>query len=168
MIIDTKKRVVAIHLRRFLSLIVVIAIVLAIMLIGKLPHTLLGLNKYHWAIVVGVMYVIFVVIENRIGFTYIFYYDEKDVIVLRYFSLNYFNRKKHSIEIPKKEFSSFVLKDSFFGLNKKIFLRRYYKEIEAKYAPISLSILSKVQLAQLLLSLNSYTKGGVNKKMDAK
>lgn len=156
--IDTKQKVISIQLRRLLTLVIGIAVALAVMLIGKLPHTFLGLNKYHWAIVVGVIYVLSVVIDKFWEYTYIFYSDETDHIVVRYFSLAYFNKRKQSIEIPKNEYVSFILKESFGGRKKKIILRRFYKNAEAQYPPISLTILNKIQLAEFLMSLNRFSK----------
>lgn len=158
MLIDSKQRVINIQLRRLLTLLGAVALAIGVILLGKLPNTFLGLNKYHWAIVVGIIYVLTVVVDKIWEYTYLFYSDETDQIVLRYFSLAYFNKKKHSIEIPKAEFTSFVLKESLWGLKKKIILRRFYKNVEAKYPPISLTILNKTQFAEMLLSLDHFSK----------
>ena len=160
MIIDSKKRVITIQLRRLLSLIGILAVIIGIILLCKLPNTVLGLNKYHWAIVVAILYSISVIVDMLFEFTYIYYHDESDKIVFRFFSLAYFNRKKQSIEIPKSEFVSFILEESLFGYKKKIVLRRFYKNVEAKYPSIPLSILTKEQYAQLLMSLDYNSKKG--------
>jgi hypothetical protein len=156
--IDTKKRVISIQLRRLLSLLGILALVLALILFGQLPKTFLGLNKYHWAIVVGILYGFTVIYDSLFEFTYIYYNDEGNSIILRFFSLAYFNKRKQSIEIPKSEFTSFILKDSLFGYKKKIILRRFYKNVEAKYPAVSLTILDKEQLAALLISLDHFSK----------
>lgn len=158
MIIDTKKRVIFIQLRRLFTLLGFIALVVAIILLGKLPNTFLGFNKYHWAIVVGLVYGLVLIIDSLHEFQYIHYNDESNLIVLRYYSLAYANKKKNSIEIPKTEFISFTYKSSLLGIKKKLILRRYFKDIEAKYPAVSLSILSKQELAALLYSLNSNSK----------
>jgi hypothetical protein len=160
MIIDSKKKVVAIQLRRLLVLLGVIAIILTVILFGQLPKTFLGLNKYHWAIVIAIIYGLTIVYDSLLQFCYIYYNDEGKNIILRYFSLTYLNRKKQSIEIPKSDFISFALDESLLGKKKKITLRRYFKNVEAKYPPISLSILSKEQYAQLIISLNHFSKKG--------
>lgn len=156
--IDTKKQVINVQLRRLITLVVMIAAVISIVLLSKLPNTFLGLNKYHWAIVVGVLYVLTIVYDLYWEYSYFFFSDEGDFIVMRYFSLGYFNHKKHSIEIPKSEYASFVLKESGGGLKKKIVLRRFYKNAEAQYPAISLTLLDKVQYAELLLALDKLSK----------
>jgi hypothetical protein len=162
--IDTKKRVITIQLRRLLTLIGILALLLAVILFGQLPKTFLGLNKYHWAILFAIIYGLTILYDSLFEYTYIYYDDEKDNIILRYFSLAYLNKKKQSIEIPKSEFTSFILKESLFGLKKKIILRRYYKNVEAKYPAIPLTILSKAEYAQLLMSLDHLSKNAKSKK----
>jgi len=156
--IDSKKSVINIQLRRLLTLVGFIAVTLAVLLLTKLPNTVLGLNKYHWGIVIGCLYILTIVVDVFWEYAYIFYSDEGEQIIIRYFSLGYFNHKKQSIEIPKSEFVSFVLKESLGGRKRKLSLRRYYKNAEAQYPPISLSILTKNEYAAVMLSLNQHTK----------
>ncbi len=158
MILDTKKRVILIQLRRLFTLLGFIAIILAIILLGKLPNTFLGFNKYHWAIIIGLVYGLVLIVDSLFDFQYIQYNDESNMLVLRYYSLRYANKKKNSIEIPKSDFISFAYKGSLLGIKKNLVLRRYFKDIEAKYPPVSLSILSKQELAALLYSLNANSK----------
>lgn len=156
--IDSKQKVINIQLRRLLTLVGAIGIALGIILLGQLPKTFLGLNKYHWAIVIAIIYALTVIYDKIWEYTYLFYSDETDHIILRYFSLTYFNKKKQSIEIPKSEFTSFILKESLWGFKKKVILRRFFKNVEAKYPAISLTILNKTQFAEILLSLDHFSK----------
>lgn len=158
MIIDTKKRVISIQLRRFLTLIGLMLVIMLVFIILKLPNTFLGFNKYNWALILGIIYVISAVAEAFFEYTYILFSDEGDLIVLRYFSLSFFNKKKQSVEIPKSEFTSYTIKESLWGLKKKISLQRFYKNTEANYPFVPLTILKKDELDQILKSLDTVCK----------
>lgn len=155
MIIDTQKRVISIQLRRMITLVAVLIWVLVTIFFGK---TFLGLDRYHWGLVIGVVYFVIAIGERFLEYTYILYSDETDKIILRYFSLSFISKNKKSIEIPKSEFTSYTLKDSLWGFKKKLILLRYFKNKEAKYPAVSLTILKKKELEHLKLSLDKFCK----------
>lgn len=140
------------------SLVVFAFAVIFILLVGKMPNTFLGLNKYNWAIVVLALFVAYNIVESMFQLWYIYFNDEKDKIVLRYFSLGYFNRMKRSIEIPKNELLSYQVYEYYYGYKKTIVLHQVRGGKEAKYPPVSLSILKKEELKQLFGALDSYKK----------
>ncbi len=158
MIIDTKKRVISIQLRRFLTLIGLMLVIMLVFILLKLPNKFLGFNKYHWALILGIIYVLSAIAEAFLEYTYILFSDEGNTIILRYFSLSFFNKKKQSIEIPKAEFTSYDVKDCLWGLKKKISLHRFYQNKEAKYPVVPLTILKKEELDQLIKSLDTICK----------
>ena len=158
MIIDTNNRVIRIQLRRLSTMIFCIFLIVTIMIIGKLPNTFLGLNKYQWALVIGAIYFVALILEGLLGINYVYFSDDSDKIVLRYFSLSYLSRIKRSIEIPKNEFSSYQLVEEYWGLKRKIILKRMFKKTEAKYPAVNISILKTEELIKLTTALDSYCK----------
>ncbi len=158
MTLDSKKAVISIHLRRVIILLVAAIGAICIMLFGQQPQTFWGLTKYNWAIVVAIIYVITVVIDVLKGYNYVFFNDESDFIVLRYFSLSYANHKKKSIEIPKNDFVSYEIKTAYFGLQQQLILRRKVKGQEANYPPLSISILDKQGVELILGTLDKYQR----------
>lgn len=158
MILDTQKKVFISHLRRLITLLVFAALVLVVILVGKLPYTYLGLNKYQWAIVMCAIYILMIIIEGILELNYIYFSDAKNVITLRYFSLGYFSSKKKSIEIPKSEFVTYEIRTTFRGAKTKIILHRSVKDKDAKYPPVSLSLLSKKEIQQITSVLDYYKK----------
>jgi hypothetical protein len=158
MIIDTEKKVFLTHLRRLIALLVFAVGVLLIMLVGSMPKTFLGLNKYNWALVVSILFIVASVLESFVGFCYVYFSDDKGILTFRYFSLSYFNSNKKLYQIPVSEFVRYELKSSMGGLKTTLTLYRLIKNQEAKYPSISLSLLDKVEIAKLIATLDKYSK----------
>ena len=156
MTIDIKRTVIRTQFRRFLTLIAVTVLIITVILLGSLGKDLLGMNKYSWALIIGLLYVISLVAESLLELNYIYYNDDKEKIILRYFSMSVFSRRKNSIEIPKSEFGGYELKEAMWGLKPIIVLLHRFNEKDARYPEVSLSGLSKNELQLLLKSLDKW------------
>jgi len=156
MTLDTKRTVIKVQLRRFLTLVVFIGFALGVMLLGDLQKEVLGLNKYHRALVILFLYFVSLLIEAWFELNYIYFNDDNDIIMLRYFSMSVFSKKKNSIEIPKKVFKGYQLKKVLFGLKKKIILKQFIKDTVVKYPPVSITGLKPNEFRLLLKTLDSY------------
>jgi hypothetical protein len=158
MILDSSKKVFLVHLRRMITLIVFTLTALLIMLVGKMPKTFLGWNKYHWALAVAVIYVFVFIAEAIMDYKYIFFTIEKDKIILRYFSLGYLSPNKRSFEIPISEFVRYEIISSLGGIRKYIIIYALFKNKEATYPKVSLSLLNKKEQQILCSALDHFTK----------
>ena len=156
MTIDIQRTVIKIQLRRFITIIIFTLGALIIMLGGSLQHNFMGITKYQWALIVGVFYALVATIEAILELNYIYFSNTDDKIVLRYFSMGFFNRRKHSIEIPIDRFSGYILKKSFWGIKKKLVLIQRIKNVDAKYPPVSITALKKEELKRILHTLDGY------------
>jgi len=92
-----------------------------------------------------------------LNYQYIYYSDDGNNLVFRYFISGIFGGKKNSIEINKMTFSGFTLEKRFFGLIQSIILFQNLKEGKAKYPPIYISALSREEKAKMIRSLNSFS-----------
>ncbi len=142
-----------------IRLVMTIVFTLAILLIVFLPwfdKTVFWLTKYHVVIFISAAYVI----VNWINFMkrpfFVSYNDQGEMIVVRYYPLSLFTSRKHSIEIPKKQFVKYELKPFLFGTQHKLILVQNFRNKEAKYPPISLSALEKEDREKMLQSLDKY------------
>jgi hypothetical protein len=156
MVIDIQRTVIKTQLRRFLTLIAFMIVAAAIILIGSLMENFLGITKYRWALIVAGIYIISIIIEALFELNYIYFSDEDDLIVLRYFSMSMFNRQKNSIEIPKKVFRGYQIEKSFFGLKKKIVLLQRLKDRDVKYPAVSVTGLNANEFQLLIKTLDKY------------
>jgi hypothetical protein len=159
MIIDLQRTVIKIQLRRFITLIIFVALIIFILLMGDKTIEYFGLTKYQWAIVVSVLYFGSSLVESLLGLTYIYYSDDDIYILFRYFSMRFFNNRKNSIQIPKEDFLGYKIVDKFGGLKKYIILYQDFKGKEAKYPAVNIFSLTKVQREALLRSLDRYCFG---------
>ena len=158
MIIDIGKTVIRTQLRRLLTLLLVVAVILFVIIQSATKSTFLGLNRYEWGGVIAFAYLLSLVIEGAFELNYIYFSDKGDVIVFRYFSMSVFNRKKNSIEIPKQLFAGYTIVTSLWGIKKKVVLSQLIKGTPVKYPAVSISSLNREQQSSLLACLDKYKK----------
>ena len=95
------------------------------------------------------VFVLILVYRNFLNFNYIYFSNETDKIILRYYPIKFFTKDFRSIEISKSSFRDFEEKKSFLGKKHDIILFQLTKKGIAKYPKISLSALNKKQKRDL-------------------
>jgi hypothetical protein len=158
MVIDIQRTVIKTQVRRFITMLVFVAIMIFVMLTGNSQETYLGITKYKWAVIISALYLGAALIEALIDYNYIYFSDEGDRIVLRYFSMSFFNRKKNSIEIPNKDFKSYTIEKKYGGVKEYLTLIQNFKGKDAKYPAVNISALSRKQKEKLIDSLERNIK----------
>ncbi len=154
MIIDIKKTILRKNLGKFIALII-LALVICVLLFVPFSHDLFrGLSNSMLAIFIAIAYMIYAFYESFRNYNYIYYSDESDKIILRYFSPGIFTSKKNSIEIPKKDFAGYQLNDFFMHYRETLTLLRHSGKNIARYPPVSITALSPDERDSLLYSLN--------------
>jgi hypothetical protein len=129
---------------------------LMIVLLGSLQNDFLGINKYQWGLIVGLIYIISLMVEGVLELNYIYFSDDEELIIFRYFSMSVFSRKKNSIEIPKDKFGGYKIVESFGGFKKQIILYQQLKKEKAKYLPVSITGMNKEQITLLTNALDKH------------
>lgn len=158
MIIDNKKQVYQFRTRELFFAI------LTITLAGLLGTTrlvfpeFLGIARVYWVIAVCLIFVFYFGYHLILNINYIYFTDQGNRIILRYFSNRPFNQAKNSIEIDKKTFVKFETQDYLFGLKTELTLYQNLNQTIAKYPIVSLSGLTKEQKRKLIITLQKYTK----------
>ncbi len=156
MTIDIQRTVIKNQLRRMITIIVYALIIMLIMLVGNFKDEILGIGKVQWALIVTAIFTVSWIVEGMLELNYIYFCDNDEFIVFRYFSMSFLNHKKNSIEIPKDRFSGYIIQKSLGGFKTKIILKQHIKDIDAKYPAVSLTALSKNELSKLLKALDKY------------
>ncbi len=152
MIIDIKRTIIRKNLSSFITIIIVALAIIALLLLPA-SDIFKGIKNSLLALFVGIAYVILNVYNSFRNYHYIYYNDESDKIVLRYFSPNIFTSKKNSIEIPKKDFAGYDIKSFFMRYRESInLLRRTGKGI-ARYPSVSITALNAHERDMLLHAL---------------
>lgn len=153
MIIDLKRTVLKTQISRFITLIALVIFLLILLIMLDLKRTYFGFSKYQWAIVVSAIYIAHVIYQGILEPYYIYFSDQGEKIILRYFSMSFYNDKKQTIEIPKDSYSGYEIKTSLGGLKKKLILCEKIKNTVAKYPAVSITALNKTQEAHLIEAL---------------
>jgi hypothetical protein len=118
---------------------------------------LLGMSDSLWIAILVFVYIILTFYPMALNYQYIYYTDEGDHIIFRYFSAGIVSGKKNSVKISKSNFAGYKKESGFFGLIKGIILYQQLMEGVAKYPPVYISILSRKERTKILNSLYLHT-----------
>lgn len=121
-----------------------------------IKYPLLGMSDTLWTIMLIIVYLIIVFMPWIRKYQFVYYSDEGDSIIFRYFESGIFGGRKNSVEINKKTFSGFKTESGFLGLIQSITLFQQYKEGIAKYPPVYVSALSKRERNKVIKSLKQF------------
>jgi len=155
MIIDIRRTILQKNLGNFIATIVFLLIIVALLFIPFSFDFIPGIGNTLLAIFFAVAYVIHAFYKSFRNYNYVYFSDESDKIILRYFSPGFFTSKKNAIEIPKKEYSGYVLRSFLMGYRETISLQRQTPKGTASYPPVSITALSAQERRDLLFTLNS-------------
>jgi hypothetical protein len=91
-----------------------------------------------------------------LNYQYVYFSDDGENIVFRYFNAGITGGKKNSVEINKKTFSGYKVEKKHFGLSQSIILYTQIRQGIAKYPPIHISALTKAEKNKIISLLNTY------------
>ncbi len=155
MILNNSKSVISLKIIRRASIIFFLAYLVLVYAARIIRFPLLGIDKTTLTIVVSAIFLMIMIIPEILNYQYIYFSDEGESIIFRYYSAGLITGKKNSVEINKRTFSGFTIDKKFFGLVERITLYQRLREGIAKYPPIFLSALKRADKARIIRSLNS-------------
>jgi hypothetical protein len=164
MIIDIEKTIIQKTKGKFIALVLLVLVICALLFIPFRKDLIKSLDNNFLAIFFALAYIIYTFYETFRNYNYIYFNDESDKIVLRYFPPAMFTSKKNSIEIPRKEFAGYKLNSFFLRYRESIVLMRNSPKGLAKYPPVSITALSNEERLSLLKSLNIVRKQNEKKQ----
>ena len=157
MTFDNSKTIITFRIRLFFATVCAIVWIVLAYLIKIIKFPLLGIDDGIWTLVVIVIWVIIAFMPMILNYQYIFYSDEGEKIIFRYFNAGIAGGKKNSIEINKNAFAGFRTESKYFGRKRSIILLQKLGQGVAKFPPVHISALTKEQSKKLLQSLSSYS-----------
>jgi hypothetical protein len=149
MIIDIRRTAIRMRLRGLFTAFIFSALILILLLIDFFDEI-----RAYLILGFSVIYLIYILYIYFRDYYYIYFNDESNKILLRYYSLRPLSQTKRSIEIQRGNLSRFEIKTSTLGLNEKIILYQKVKGGVYKYPPISITALSKQEKNHLIQALN--------------
>ena len=161
MILDLKRTILRKNLANLITTVVMLIAIVVLLFVPFHNELISGVSNNLLAIFVATAYVINAFYNTFRSYNYIYFNDDSDKIVLRYFSPNIFTSKKNSIEMPKREFAGYELQSFFMRYRERLILLRRTNKGIARYPAVSITALSADERYALLFELNTLKKNNV-------
>jgi hypothetical protein len=156
MTFDNSKTIIGMRIKLFGATVILLAYIALAYVAKLIKFPLLGLSETVWTLVLVGLYLFLAFLPVFLSYQYIFYTDEGEKIIIRYFTAGIVGGKKNSVEIDKNSFSGYRTESRFFGLIQSITLFQQFKEGVAKYPSVYISALNREERAKLIRSLKLY------------
>ena len=159
MIVNNKEKVIKVRLRRMALTIIFAVLISLVFTVRFFNSNPLGLSKQNWGLILLTIYILISLYYLLLNQCYILLKNEKEKLVLRYYSLRFFGGKKKSVVIPLSEFAGYKIESSKSGIRKELILLRKVNNGIAKYPPVSLTGLSESEInsvSQILSKISGH------------
>ena len=158
MTFDNSKTIIGLRIKLFGATVTILAYIVLTYIAEIIKYPMLGMSDTIWTLILVGLYFVYALLPMYLNYQYIYFSDDGENIVIRYFTAGIIGGRKNSIEINKKGFSGYKTESRFFGLIQSITLYQKYKESIAKYPPVYISALSKEERSKIFRTLNQYTE----------
>ena len=158
--LDNSKAIISFRIKLFVVTVLFLTYIILSYSAKVFKLTLFGLSDTLWTIILAAIWLFIAFLPMFINYHYVSYSDEDESIVFRYFSAGIVGGKKNSVEIDKRTFAGYKTEKKMFGLIRTITLYQNFKEGVAKYPPIYISALNKVEREKVFRSLNLFAPKG--------
>ena len=156
MTFDNSKTIIGFRIKIFAVTVVVLAYLILTYIAELIKFPILGLNETYWTLILILIWLVIALLPVFLNYQFVFFSDDTEKIVIRYFNSGIFGGRKNSVEIDKRTFAGYKTESGFFGLMTSIVLFQKFNEGVAKYPPIHISALSHKEKAKLFRILETY------------
>ncbi|HOO98826.1 MAG TPA: hypothetical protein PLV06_08830 [Bacteroidales bacterium] len=157
MTFDNSKTIISLRIRLFVVTVLLLAWLAVVYVAQLIEFPVLGISDTIATIVLVAIYLLIALWPMFRNYQYVFFSDDDEYIVLRYFFSGLTGGRKNSITIEKKAFAGYKYVSKYSGLVKSLILYQKTGQGIAKYPPVYISALSHEQRNMLLQILNRYT-----------
>ena len=156
MTFDNSKTIIGVRIKLFAATVLLLAYIALTYAAKLIKFPVLGLNDTVWTLILVGVYLITAFLPMMLNYQYVFFSDEGENLVFRYFTAGIVGGKKNSVEINKQTFKGYKTGSRYFGLVRSIILYQKIGGNIAKYPPIYISALKQKQRSGLFAALNKY------------
>jgi len=156
MTFDNSKTIIGVRIKLFAATVLFLAYVALTYAVKLIQFPLLGMSDTAWTIILVAIYLIIAFLPMMLNYQFVFFSDEGENLVFRYFTAGIVGGKKNSVEIKKRAFKGYKTESKYFGLVRSIILFQQMGEGIAKYPPVYISALNSDQRSKLFAALNKY------------
>lgn len=157
MTFDNSKTIISLRIRLFIATVLLLAYFILTYFAELITYPLLGMSDTLWTIVLIFIWVIIALYPMVLNYQYVYYSDEGETIVFRYFFAGITGGRKNSVEINKNSFAGFKTEKRYFGLMQSVILFQQLREGVANYPPIYISNFTDKEKSKVLNSLYLHT-----------
>lgn len=150
MTFDNKETVIGVRIKLFTATVLLIAFLVMTYFAEIIKFPLLGMDEAFWTFLLVILYVAIIAYPSIAVYQYFYFSDEGSALIFRYFTAGIIGGRKNSIEIPKKFYHGFELKNEYMGLRQYIILYQKTASGIAQYPPIYISALNNKEKAKLI------------------
>ena len=154
--IENKRETYKIWLQKFVATVIYTPLVLVFSFARYFNQPFYGIERGWLILIVTVIYLSVILYHHLINPYYLYFSDQGDSLVFKYYPIRAFNQKKRTIQVPKNKFVRFEIEKK--GLGEQIILYQKDKSGIAKYPPVPLTGLNKNDVASLKKVLSRYQK----------
>ena len=156
MTFDNSKTIISLRIKLFGATVIILAFIVLTYIAKIIKYPLFGMSDTVWTLILVGLYFGYALLPMFLNYQYIYFSDDGENIVFRYFTAGIIGGRKNSIEINKKGFSGYKSEGRFFGLIQSITLFQKFREGIAKYPQVYISALSREERNKIFRSLNKY------------
>jgi hypothetical protein len=157
MTFDNSTTIIRLRIRLFAETVVLLGFIVLTYFARLLRFPILGMSDTLWTVILIFIYFVLVFYPMTLNYQYIYFSDDGDDIIFRYFTAGIVGGKKNSVEISKMSYAGYKKESGFFGLIQSVILYQQLREGVAKYPPIYISALNRKEKAKVLNSLYLHT-----------
>ncbi len=163
MTIENSKAIINLRIRLFAVTVIFIVYIILAYFVKVIKFPILGLTDTWFTIILTGLYLTYLLYPMFLSYQYIYYSDEGEKIIFRYFTAGFIGGKKNSIEIDKRLYAGFRYEKKLFGLIQNITLLQHVKGGIAEYPTVNIRPMKKEERNKILYSLNQYAPADFNK-----
>jgi hypothetical protein len=159
MTFDNGRTIIGLRIRGFVATVIFLLYIILTYVGRVIRFPIADIRESTATIILTGVYLIIIFLPLLLKKMYIYYSDDGDDIVLRYFYAGMITGKKNSIVINKKTFAGYRKEKGFLGIFPSIIITQRVKQGVAKYPPVCISSLKRKEKARIFNSLNEYSDG---------
>jgi hypothetical protein len=156
MTFDNGKTAIRIRLLSLLSSVIFVIFIFLTLFEPVIPFPLFGMSKILVMVLVSGLYILITFHSMLLNYTYLYFSDDSDKLIFRYYRMGVFGGKKHSVEIPKNQYAGYQYEKVLGNFLSRLVVYQRMQEGVAKYPPIPLNALKRKEKARILTALNRY------------
>jgi hypothetical protein len=157
MVIENRKNTLRVWLVKFVATVIFTPLIMVFSFSIYFNKPVLGFDRIWYIVALCVAYLSVFVYYWLLKPDFVFFNDQGDRIIMRYYTVRAFNKKKYAIEIPKRDFVKFESERFFFG-NERLILYQRLRNGLGKFPPVSLSAVKKTDRKRIKEALTRYSK----------